>query len=199
MRVADGFRVISIAVLFFSCAPSTMADLAGTYTVSSSSTGTVPITGAPAPGPFTVGGPGPSFCIDGDGCSGGGLFGSVSVTATQVSFTFFGSTTPVSGSFTITLTNFTGAPITGATLVSGSLGGGSFVQSGFTANSISFTGSTSTVFSAIGGSTITFDVTTTAPSPVVPALSTWALVLTAIVLAGLGAFHFHRSARNPTL
>jgi hypothetical protein len=199
MRVFHEFRFIFVAGLLLICAMNTMADLTGTYNASSSSTGTVPITGAPAAGPFTVGGAGPSFCINGDGCSTAGLFGAVSVTATQVSFTFFGSTTAESGSFTINLTNFTGAPITGVSLVSGSLIDGSFAVSGFTANSISFTGATTTDFNGVGGRTITFAVATaTAPPPSVPALSTWALAMTAIVLGGLGALRLWRPAHNPT-
>lgn len=142
MRVLRGFRAGSIAIIFLICATNTMADLSGTYSVSSSATGSVPITGAPAPGPFTVGAAGPSFCIGGNGCSSTGLSGSVSVTATQVSFTFFGSTGVVPGSFTINLTNFSGSSIGGVSLVSGSLFSGSFGVSGFTANSMSFTGST---------------------------------------------------------
>jgi hypothetical protein len=97
--------------------------------------------------------------------SGSGVTGSTSVTGTQVSYTFFGSTAGAGpGSFTVTLSGFS-TPITGFTLVSGSLGGGTLTSS-FTSNSLTFTETTGTNFNAIGGNTLLFNVTTAAvPEP----------------------------------
>jgi len=162
-----GAQTVSIALAAVFCllsATAAKATLVGTYNASSSTTGTVAFTAPPGSGPFTVGGAGPSFCVDGAGCNvNSGLSGSVSVTGNMVSFTFFGSTFGENGSFTINLTNLNNA-ITGVTLASGSLMDGTFGLSGSTANSLSFTGSTTTSFSALGGRTILFDVTSV-PEP----------------------------------
>lgn len=179
VRKKPGAQTLSIALAAVFClisATAAKATLVGTYNTTSSTTGTVAFTAAPGPGPFTVGGAGPSFCIDGDGCVTAGLFGSVSVTGTMVSFTFFGSTVGENGSFTINLTNFNNA-ITGVTLASGSLIDGTFGLSSSTAHSISFTGSTTTDFDAVGGRTIVFDVTSV-PEPS-------SVVLLSTILVGL--------------
>jgi hypothetical protein len=174
-----GAQILSTALAAVFCllsATAAKATLVGTYNTTSSTTGSVAFSGAPGPGPFTVGGAGPAFCIDGDGCVTSGLFGSVSVTGTMVAFTFFGSTVGENGSFTINLTNLNNA-ITGVTLASGSLIDGMFGLSGSTAHSISFTGSTTTLFNGVGGRTVVFDVTS------VPEPSSVVLLLT--IFAGL--------------
>lgn len=195
VRKRPGAQMWGIAVVTMFCllsATIAKANLMGTYNVSSSATGLVNINPAPGAGPFTVGGTGPTFCVDYIGCFGSGLSGSLSVTGTQVTFNFFGSTDSGNpGSFTINLTNFT-TPITGVTLAFGALNYGTFGLSGFTANSISFTGNTginSQSIDAIGGSTFTFNVTTT-PEP------SSGVLLLSILIPGLIIAAYRRMASS---
>lgn len=152
-----------VAVLCLLSATNASAALSGTYGASSSTTGTVEISG-PGAGPYTVSAGGPGFCVGPPlACgSGSGVSGSAAVSPTQISFTFFGSTDGADGSFTVDLTGFTSS-ISSVAYVSGSLGGGTLSTS-FTPSSFTFTESTTSAFDAIGGDTITFDIVAT-PEP----------------------------------
>jgi hypothetical protein len=146
-------------------ATNASAALTGSFNGTVTSTGGVNLSGVSS-GPYTVGVNGPGYCVGPpNACNmGNGVSGSTSVSGTQVSFTFFGSTNNINGSFTVNLTGFTTA-ITGLTFVSGTLGGGTLTDS-FTSSSITFTETTGGGFNAIGGTTIVFDVTTAAvPEP----------------------------------
>lgn len=170
---------IAVAAAFFLLSASTAkANLIGSYNVSTGTTGTVSMTSVPGPGPYSVGTTNAfSFCIDGNGCGSTGLDGFVTVTSTSVQFYFVGSTVSENGTFTIDLTGF-GNRITGVTYGSGSLLAGSLGLTSFDGSSMLFTGSTSTLFYAVGGRTITFNVTS------VPEVSS-GILLFSILLPGL--------------
>ncbi len=129
-----------------------------------SETGGVAITPLGGPTSETVnGGNIFGFCVGTPtNCSmGSGVSGSVTITANQVSFTFYGSTDPVAGTFSIQISGFTTA-INSVTFNSGALTYGTFALASFTSNSMTFTGTSSgSGFSALGGKTITFNVATT--------------------------------------
>jgi hypothetical protein len=130
-----------------------------------SETGSVIITPLGGPTDETVnGGTIFGFCvvapIDAGCADNSGVSGSVAITANQVSFTFYGSTSATSGTFVITISGFT-TMINNVTLApgSGSLSPGTFGLTSFTSNSMTFTGTvSSTDFSAIGGQVFTFNV-----------------------------------------
>src|SRR5689334_18943981 len=102
----------AVALLCLLSATNASAALSGSFNGNVTSTGGVSVTGVSS-GPYTVGVSGPSYCVGPpNACGGGnGVSGSTSVTGTQVSYTFFGSTNGISGSFTVDLTGFT-TPIT---------------------------------------------------------------------------------------
>ena len=179
-RGATISTVALVAVLCLLSATNANAALSGSFNANESTTGNVVITGFSS-GPFTVGAGGPGYCVGPpNACgSGHGVSGSTSVTGTQVSYTFFGSTSGAGpGSFTVNLTGFTGS-ISSFTFVSGSLGGGALTFS-HTSNSLTFTETTGSDFNAIGGDTIVFNVATV-PEP-------GSMVLFGTVLVGLAAF-----------
>jgi hypothetical protein len=158
-----------------------------------SETGTVTIT--PLGGPFsaTVGaGPEFAFCVgpNANNCVDSGLSGSVDISNNQVAFTFFGSTFSATGTFVIQLSGFD-VTISNVTFNSGSLSSGSFALTSFTANSMTFTGTVNAgAFGAVGGRTVTFDVSTSAaPSPT-PLPSSIIFVIT-----GLGAAALYGAAK----
>lgn len=165
---ARSWTVVVVAVLFLLCAGNASAALTGSITASGTDTPQINVVGLTT-GPFTIPGSGPSFCIGPPAScnSGSGVSGTSNLSANQVSFTFFGSTNAVSGDFTINLTGFTTA-ITGVTLNAGStlFSQGTFGLLGFTPSSLSFKGiATGNGFSALGGRTYIFDVTTAAAVP----------------------------------
>jgi len=155
-------------VLCLLSATNASAALSGTFNASGSDTPNINLTDLTT-GPFTVGVSGPSFCVGPpNSCSGGsGVTGLTTVSGTQVTFQFFGTTNGNAGTFTINLINFT-TPITGVTYVSGAFNNApdaTFVASGFTSTSLSFLGSTTDGFDAFGGNTFVFNVTTAAAVP----------------------------------
>ena len=89
-----------------------------------------------------------------------------------ITFTFFGSTAGAGpGSFSIDLGNFQttdGEIITGVTFASGGLGGATSSVI-FNGTDAIFTQTTGTDFNAIGGATVTFNVATAVPGPIVGA------------------------------
>lgn len=174
---------IAVAAAFFLLSASTAkANLIGSYDLSSSSSGISFTSGGFATtgpsGTFAIG-TGPSYCLDGIGgvgCGGGsGITGSIDVTASQVIFTFYGSTTG-GGSFTFDMSGF-GNRILGLSSPSGSLTNAS-IASGFTGSTMTFTFSSSSYFDAINGRTVTFNVTS------VPEVSS-GILLFSILLPGL--------------
>jgi len=136
--------------------------LGNSVTFTTSETGSVTITplGGPSSPEVVNGGSIFGFCVgpNADNCVSSGVSGSVTITANQVSFTFFGSTDPATGTFVIQINGFT-TTINNVTYDSGALAGGTFGLTSFTTNSMTFTGTASGAgFNAIGGITITFDV-----------------------------------------
>jgi hypothetical protein len=146
-------------------ASTATAGLTGsTYNFSTSETGTVTIAPLGAGGSFTAPA-GPGFCVgpNTDGCVSSGLSGSISISNTQVIFSFVGSTNGATGTFVLNLTGFLPPNITNVTFNSGSLAAGTFGLTSFTSNSMVFTGTVNNgTFSAINGRTIIFDVATLA-------------------------------------
>ena len=169
-------------VLCLLSAGSAHSALSGTYNASGSDTPSITLSNLDT-GPFTVPGAGPGFCVGPpNSCSSGsGVTGSTTVTGTQVTFTFFGTTNGNAGTFTVNLINFT-TPITGVTYVSGAFNNSSSASftATSTASSLSFTGSTSNGFDAFGGSTFVFNVTTAASAVPEPS----SVVLLGTLVAG---------------
>jgi hypothetical protein len=155
-----------VGTLCLLSATNASAALSGTFNASDSTTGNTVVTGFTS-GPFTVGVSGPSFCLGPpNACgSGSGVTASTSVSGTQVTFTFFGSTAGAGpGSFTVNLTGFSSA-ITAVSLTSGGLGGATITDS-HTSNSLSFTFTAGSDYNALGGNTAVFNVTSAAvPEP----------------------------------
>jgi PEP-CTERM motif len=117
----------------------------------------------------TIVGLGPefSFCVgpNADNCVTSGLFGSVDLSDNAVTFNFFGSTAPTTGSFVVML-NFLTPLIQNVSFVSGNLQSGTFGLTSFTPTSMTFTGSVvgTDDYSAIGGVAVNFSVTSV-PEP----------------------------------
>ena len=141
------------------------------FSIFTSVTGTVTISPLGASSTSAVNGNPPSFgfCIgpNADNCHSSGMFGSVSVTSTQVTVNFVGSTDTAGGTvantFVVQISGFNS--ITNVSLGStlNSFTAGSFGFTSFTPNSITFTGTTSTpgTFDAVngnGGVTFTFNI-----------------------------------------
>ncbi len=157
---------MALAVLF-SFAPLARAGLLGSpVNLNTSETGTVTIN--PLGGPFasTVGaGAEYDVCIgpNSDNCVTSGLEVFVDISDTQVSFTFFGSTNPATGTFVLQLSGFN-TPITNVAYSSGALGTGSFGLTSFTSSSMTFTGTINSGSFAAGGAPVVFNIN----GPLVP-------------------------------
>ena len=101
-----------------------------------------------------------AFCVgpNFDNCMSSGMYGSVTISANQVSFQFYGSTEPDAGSFVIYISGLT-STINSVTPNTGSLGTGTFGLTSFTSSSMTFTGTTSSGgFDAVGGIGFTFNI-----------------------------------------
>ena len=149
--------------------------IGATYDFTTSTTGAIQI--SPFGGPTTHTDPAnPGFCVgppvlcaSGSGVSGSFAFSNAGPNLDRITFTFFGSTIPVSGTFAIQLGNFStvdGEVITGVTYNAGNFADGNFTSVTFDGVNAVFTGSTASGFDAIGGTTVTFNVATReAPEP----------------------------------
>ena len=149
--------------------------IGATYAFSTSTTGAVQI--SPFGGPTTHTDPAnPGFCVgppvacgQGSGVSGTFAFSTVGPNLDRITFTFFGSTFSVAGTFAIQLGNFStvdGEVITGVSYNAGNLSAGDFTNVTFDGVNAIFTGSTASGFNALGGRTVTFNVATReAPEP----------------------------------
>ena len=149
--------------------------LGATYNFMTSTTGAVQI--SPSGGPTSHTDPAnPGFCVGppvacatGSGVSGSFAFSNVGPNLDRIAFTFFGSTNPVLGTFSIQLGNFStvdGEVITGVTYNAGNFATGDFSSVTWDGVKAIFTGSTANGFNAIGGRTVTFNVATReAPEP----------------------------------
>jgi hypothetical protein len=175
MRMRASYIAAALSFVFGPVANATI--VGSTYDFTTSVTGNTLI--SPLGGPTLHTDPAnPGFCVGppvacgaGSGVSGSFSFTTVSPTLDRITFTYFGSTSPVGpGSFTIDLGNFVtkdGEAITGVTLFSGSLPGATTSVT-FDGTDARFTETTSTIFDAIGGTTVAFNVTTRAvPGPIV--------------------------------
>ncbi len=161
MRLSETLCATMLAVVFASNAAASLTGVS--YNAASSSTGSVTVADS-GPGPF-IAPAGPSICVGpGDGCASSGLYGSVGMNANQIGFNFNGSTGFSTGTFVLTLSNFS-VPITSVTYNSGSLLLGTFAVTSFTATSVTFTGTSIAGFNAGLGATILFDVVVPGPAP----------------------------------
>ena len=125
----------------------------------------------------------PGFCVGppvncggGSGVSCSFSFSNINPTTDRITFVFFGSTSGAGpGTFSIALGNFAttdGSVVTNVTYDSGNIGGGSFTSVVFAGGTATFSGVTAGNFNAIGGNTVTFNVTSrvAAPEPATLAL-----------------------------
>jgi hypothetical protein len=199
MRIRPSYFAAALALGFAPNANSTI--VGSTYNYTASATGNTQI-GMTANGTFTDPA-NPGFCVGppvgcntGSGVSGSFAFATVTPTLDTITFTYFGSTSGAGpGSFAIDLGAFKtadGETVTGVTFASGSLGGAT--------SSVTFNGTdaifteTGGDYNAIGGTSVTFNVTT---QPV-PAPSIGHGLLAFLALGGIlfGAKFWQRS-RNP--
>jgi hypothetical protein len=179
MKIRALFLGVALPLAFAADANATI--IGSTYEFSTSVTGSTQI--SPLGGPTVHTDPAnPGFCVGPPvACDqGAGVSGSFAFSTTanpdvdRITFTFFGSTDFAPGTFTISLGNFVttdGQIITGVTYNSGNLFEGNFTSVAFNGTTATFTGSTGTVYDAIGGSTVAFDVATRqVPEPATLAL-----------------------------
>lgn len=162
---------ISFAAVF---ASTSMAGIVGsTYHFSTSTTGSTTIIGtsgyyADPMNPGVCVGPNSDSCSS-SGLDGGFTFQDVDATDSKINFTFVGSTDLANGTFTIDLGNFVttdGSTITGITYNSGNLFVGDFTGVSWNGTDAIFTGATSSLYNAVGGRTVSFDVTlSSTPEP----------------------------------
>jgi hypothetical protein len=183
MRVRASHLAAALALAFAANANATI--VGSTYDFTSSVTGSTQI--SPLGGPTThtdpanVGfcvGP-PVNCGGGQGVTGFYSFAKVSPTLDTITFTFFGSTNAVTGSFAIDLGDFVttdGETVTGVTHVSGNLNTGDFSSVSFNGDDAIFTGTPNGTYNAIGGVNVVFDVATSVPEPASLALLSSALL-----------------------
>jgi hypothetical protein len=133
----------------------------------------------------------PVDCAGEGGVSGSFAFATVTPTLDTITFTYFGSTLGAGpGSFSIDLGNFVtvdGEVIQGVTLASGSLGGATSSVT-FNGTNAVFTQTTGTEYNALDGTSVVFNVATTAAVPQ-PA----SLVLLVSALLGIGVMRLRRS------
>jgi hypothetical protein len=199
MRIRASYLAAALAVGF---APNANATIVGsTYNYTASATGNTQIgttngnfTDPANPG-FCVGPP--VACGTGSGVSGSFTFAQSTPTLDTITFTYFGSTSGAGpGSFAIDLGPFKtvdGETVTGVTFASGSLGGATSSVT-FNGTDAIFTETTGGDYNAIGGTNVTFNVTTQ-PVPA-PLIGHGLLVLLAVGGILFGAKFWERS-RNP--
>jgi hypothetical protein len=198
----------SAAALALAFAPNANATIVGsTYDVTTSETGNTVITPLGAQGAhtdpanlgFCVGSTEvPPACGNNSGVTGGYSFATVSPTMDTITFNYAGTTIGASpGSFSVDLGNFVttdGETITGVTLASTTFGG-SVSSVSFAGGNAIFTESTTTDFSALGGASVVWDVTTARAVPA-PLIGHGLLAFLAVGGILFGAKFWQRS-RNP--
>ena len=200
MRNAQLPALTAIALVVSAAVPASAHLVGATYDFATSTTGSTAIGATPGiytdpanPG-FCVGPP--VACASGEGLSGAFFFADVSPGSSIITFTFFGGTEGAGpGSFSIALSDFSttdGEKITAISLspTSGNLFPGDFSSVSWDGATATFTGSTATEYGAIGGRSVSFDVSMTA----VPEPATWALML--MGFAGVGYAAYGRGAKG---
>ncbi len=168
MKIRYLFLFAAVALI---SASNAKADLVGsTYQFSTSTTGGITIASTsgtytdPSNAGFCVGPP--TACGTGSGVTGSYTFADITPTLSTITFTFFGSTTSATGSFSIDLGQFVtldGDKISNITFASGNMAGFSSVS--WNGTDAIFTGITASGFDAIGGKSAVFNVTETPPVP----------------------------------
>jgi PEP-CTERM motif-containing protein len=176
MKNVRGPVFVLMLVSALAIAPSVIASpitaeglLGNTVSGVSSVTGTTTINPLGSLGPPAVIGPATefAFCVgpNGDNCASSGLFGTADLSDAAITFVFFGSTFPATGSFSIAL-NFLNPILGNVALSGGATPGFNFGLTSSSPSSLVFTGTPGAggVYNAIGGSTVTFSVATV-PEP----------------------------------
>lgn len=169
-----------LACGLLSTMPMSAALIGDTINLSTGTTGTTTLSASPASATVVSPGPEFSFCVGPtfNNCSISGLSGSVNISDTAFTFTFFGSAF-ATGSFNLTFSAID-QTVTNVVRTSGNLSNGDFNVSSFTGSSITFLGTSNFLYDAVGGRTVVFDVTQTAASAV-PEPATYGLIGSALL------------------
>jgi hypothetical protein len=152
--------LLVLLALTLAVQPASAALVGDTVDYSTGATGTVQVTNG-GPPTTLVATPASEFfvCVgpNGDNCVNSGLYGDINVEDTSIVVTFFGSTFPSDGTFTLTFSNL-GLPV-GNVVKSGSgLTAGDLNVTSFSIDSITLTGTSAGFFAGNGATPYTFTI-----------------------------------------